>query len=72
MLFVDHRLHNFGEIGEMSFDDPEYRMLWPGMDLMLEDLCAAVENHTPLTSVPRVPSLYEERMVDWSVLTVQK
>lgn len=67
MLFVDHRSHCIGEIGEMSFGDPEYRLLWPRMDLMLGDLCASVENGTPVTSVPRVPSLHEERMIDWHI-----
>ncbi|MFF4501594.1 SMI1/KNR4 family protein [Streptomyces sp. NPDC001401] len=67
LLFVDHRYHHSGEIGEMSFGDPEYRMLWPRMDLMLADLCDSVENRTPVTSVPRVPHLYEGRMLDWRI-----
>ena len=72
MLFVDHRGHYLGEIGEMSFGDPEYRLLWPRMDLMLEDLCASVENRTPVTSVARVPTVYEERMIDWRVRMAQE
>jgi cell wall assembly regulator SMI1 len=72
LLFVDHRPHYWGEIGEMSFGDPEYRLLWPRMDLMLEALCSSVENRTPVTSIPRVPSLYEGRMIDWHVRTAHE
>ncbi|MFK4100016.1 SMI1/KNR4 family protein [Streptomyces sp. NPDC019531] len=71
LLFVDHRLHHSGEIGEMSFGDPEYRLLWPRMDLMLADLYDALEKRTPVTSVPRVPRLHEERMLEWPVQTRQ-
>lgn len=67
LLFVDHRHHHSGEIGEMSFGDPEYRMLWPRMDLMLLALCDSLENGTPVTSVPRVPVLHEGRMLEWHV-----
>jgi cell wall assembly regulator SMI1 len=67
LLFVDHRHHHWGEIGEMSFGDPEYRMLWPRMDLMLMDLCDSVEKGAPLTPVPRVPALYEGRMLEWHI-----
>ncbi|WP_239158326.1 SMI1/KNR4 family protein [Streptomyces sp. SID13726] len=67
LLFVDHRRRHSGEIGEMSFGDPEYRVLWPRMDLMLVDLCDSVENGTPVTSVPRVPVVYEGRMIEWHV-----
>ncbi|MFG3061978.1 SMI1/KNR4 family protein [Streptomyces sp. NPDC048231] len=72
LLFVDHRHHYAGEIGEMSFGDPEYRMLWPRMDLMLSALCDSVENRTPVTSVPRVPHLYEGRMLEWHIRPVQE
>ncbi|WP_328672262.1 SMI1/KNR4 family protein [Streptomyces sp. NBC_00328] len=72
LLFVDHRHHYAGEIGEMSFGDPEYRMLWPRMDLMLEDLCNSVENRTPITSVPRIPYVHEGRMLEWHVQGVQR
>jgi hypothetical protein len=67
LLFVDHRHHHSGEIGEMSFGDPEYRMLWPRMDLMLLALCDSLENGIPVTSVPRVPVLHEGRMLEWHV-----
>jgi cell wall assembly regulator SMI1 len=72
LLFVDHRYHYSGEIGEMSFGDPEYQMVWSRMDLMLEDLCNSVENRTPVTSIPRVPSLYEGRMLEWHVRPAQE
>lgn len=67
LLFVDHRHHHRGEIAEVSFGDPEYRVLWPRMDLMLVDLCDSVENGTPVTSVPRVPVLHEGRMLEWHI-----
>lgn len=67
LLFVDHRSHHAGEIGEISFGDPEYRLLWPRMDLMLADLCEALEKGTPVTRVPRIPRLYEGRMLEWPV-----
>ncbi|MET9388650.1 hypothetical protein ABZY09_48850 [Streptomyces sp. NPDC002928] len=71
LLFVDHRHHHSGEIGELSFGDPEYRMLWPRMDLMLADLCNSVENRTPVTAIPRFPSVYEGRMLEWRVRRAQ-
>ncbi|MEV6791138.1 SMI1/KNR4 family protein [Streptomyces sp. NPDC051320] len=67
LLFVDHRDRRLGEIGEMSFGDPEYQMRWPHMDLMLADLCDAVEHLTPVTSIPRVPSVFQGRMLEWPV-----
>ncbi|MFE3526750.1 SMI1/KNR4 family protein [Streptomyces sp. NPDC059161] len=67
LLFVDHRYHSAGEIGEISFGDPEYRMLWPRLDLMLTNLCNSLEHRTPVTAIPRVPSLHEGRMVEWHV-----
>ncbi|MCX4461818.1 SMI1/KNR4 family protein [Streptomyces sp. NBC_01549] len=72
LLFVDHRHHYAGEIGEISFGDPEYQMLWPRMDLMLEDLCNSVENQTPVTAVPRIPYVHEGRMLEWGVQRVQE
>ncbi|WP_020136280.1 hypothetical protein [Streptomyces sp. 351MFTsu5.1] len=69
LLFVDHRPHHAGEIGEISFGDPGYRMLWPRMDLMLADLCEALEKGTPVTCVPRIPRLFEGRMLEWPVRT---
>ena len=72
LLFVDHRHHHWGEVGEMSFGDPEYRMLWPRMDLMLVDLCDSVENSAPVTPVPRVPVVYEGRMLEWHIRPPQK
>ncbi|MFD8392416.1 SMI1/KNR4 family protein [Streptomyces sp. NPDC059680] len=71
LLFVDHRYHCAGELGEMSFGDPEYRMLWPRMDLMMADLCRSVETRTPVTAVPRVPSVHEGRMLEWQVRSAQ-
>ncbi|MFB7740882.1 SMI1/KNR4 family protein [Streptomyces sp. NPDC056132] len=67
LLFMDHRYQFAGEIGEMSFGDPKYRMLWPRLDLMLADLCIALENQTPVTAIPRAPSLHEGRMLEWHV-----
>lgn len=56
LLFVDHRPHHAGEIGEISFGDlVEYRVLWPRMDLMLADLCEALEKGAPVTCFPRIP-----------------
>ena len=72
LLFVDHRHHHLGEIGEISFGDSEYRMLWPRMDLMLVDLCHSVETGAPVTSVPRVPVLYEGRMLEWHIRPPQQ
>lgn len=72
LLFVDHRHHHWGEVGEMSFGDPEYRMLWPRMDLMLVDLCDSVENSAPVTLVPRVPVVYEGWMLEWHIRPPQK
>ncbi|MGW7529122.1 SMI1/KNR4 family protein [Streptomyces sp. NPDC054783] len=71
LLFVDHRYHCAGELGEISFGDPEYRMLWPRMDLMMADLCSSVETRTPVTAVPRVPSVHEGRMLEWHVRSAQ-
>ncbi|KUN03531.1 hypothetical protein AQI95_23880 [Streptomyces yokosukanensis] len=72
LLFVDHRYHYAGEIGEISFGDPEYRMLWPRMDLMMADLCNSVKARIPVTAVPRVPSLHEGRMLEWHVRSAQE
>lgn len=65
LLFVDHRSGRYGDVGEMSFGDPEYLWLWPGMGLMLHDLCNAVENSARLPTVRRRPSIYEGRMLEW-------
>ncbi|MGY1501849.1 SMI1/KNR4 family protein [Streptomyces sp. QTS52] len=68
MLFVDHRRGaHYGEVGETSFGDPDYRVLWASQELMLEELCAGVENGSPVTSLPRVPSVYEGRKLEWLV-----
>ncbi|MEW2161166.1 SMI1/KNR4 family protein [Streptomyces sp. NPDC007189] len=67
LLFVDHRYHHMGEIGEMSFGDPGYQLLWPRMDLMMADLCESVKTRTPVTTVPRVPSVHAGRMLEWHV-----
>ncbi|MGP4009900.1 SMI1/KNR4 family protein [Streptomyces sp. 4N124] len=72
MLFVDHREGaHYGEVGEISFGDPDYRVLWSSQNMMLEDLCAGVENGTPVTSLPRVPSVHEGRKLEWLVSRVQ-
>ena len=71
LLFVDHRYHYAGEIGEISFGDSEYQLLWPRMDLMMADLCNSVRTRTPVTAVPRVPSVHEGRMLEWHVRSAQ-
>ncbi len=70
LLFVDHRDDHLGEIGEMSFGDPEYGLRWPTMALMLADLCAAVNTRTPVTAIPRVAFVHEQRMLEWRVSLV--
>ncbi|WP_327118916.1 SMI1/KNR4 family protein [Streptomyces sp. NBC_01341] len=65
LLFVDHRPGHFGEIGEVSFGDPEYVRLWPSLSLMLDDLCNAVEGMTQLPAVRRSPSVHDNRMLEW-------
>ncbi|MEU1002728.1 SMI1/KNR4 family protein [Streptomyces tibetensis] len=68
MLFVDHRRgDHYGEVGEISFGDPDYRVLWASQELMLEELCEGVENGSPVTSLPRVPSVHEGRKLEWLV-----
>jgi cell wall assembly regulator SMI1 len=67
LLFVDHRRDHYGDIGEISFGDPEYLWLWPGLRLMLHDLCDAVEGMSPLPTLGRRPSVHEGRMVEWVV-----
>ncbi|MQY36939.1 hypothetical protein SRB17_49410 [Streptomyces sp. RB17] len=71
LLFVDHRYHHAREIGEISFGDPEYQLLWPRMDLMMADLYNSVMARTPVTTVPRVPSVHAGRMLEWHVRTAQ-
>ncbi|MFJ2847536.1 SMI1/KNR4 family protein [Streptomyces griseofuscus] len=71
LLFVDHRYLRAGEVGEISFGDPDYRILWPRMDLMMADLCNSIEARTPVTAVPRVPSVHEGRMLEWQVSVAQ-
>ncbi|MFE3633612.1 SMI1/KNR4 family protein [Streptomyces sp. NPDC059168] len=65
LLFVDHRDDHHGEIGEISFGDPEYRWLWPGLKLMLHDLCESLEGMTPLPTAGRRPCVHEGRMLEW-------
>ncbi|MEU0069929.1 SMI1/KNR4 family protein [Streptomyces sp. NPDC006332] len=73
MLFVDHRRGaHYGEVGEMSFGDPDYRVLWASQELMLEELCAGVENGSPLTSLPRVPSVHEGCKLEWHVFRARR
>ncbi|WP_086559853.1 SMI1/KNR4 family protein [Streptomyces africanus] len=65
LLFVDHRTDHYGEVGEISFGDPEYLRLWPSMTLMLTDLCEAVEASLRLPTARRRPSVHEGRMLEW-------
>ncbi|MER6091306.1 SMI1/KNR4 family protein [Streptomyces bluensis] len=65
LLFVDHRTGHYGEVGEISFGDPEYLPLWPSMTQMLTDLCNAVEGSLPLPTTRRRPSVHEGRMLEW-------
>ncbi|WP_030542180.1 SMI1/KNR4 family protein [Streptomyces albus] len=65
LLFVDHRTGHYGEVGEMSFGDPEYVLLWPSMAPMLTDLCDAVEGSLRLPAARRRPSVHEGRMLEW-------
>ncbi|MBB3074387.1 SMI1/KNR4 family protein [Streptomyces violarus] len=65
LLFVDHRTGHYGEVGEISFGDPEFLPLWPSMTLMLTDLCNAVEESQPLPTARRRPSVHEGRMLEW-------
>ncbi|WP_369384167.1 SMI1/KNR4 family protein [Streptomyces sp. cg36] len=67
LLFVDHRIEHYGEVGEISFGSPEYVWLWPGMGLMMDDICRAVEGMSPLPTVGCRPSIHEERMLEWVV-----
>ncbi|WP_240135560.1 SMI1/KNR4 family protein [Streptomyces sp. MUM 178J] len=68
VLFVDHRDGHFGEVGEMSFGSPEYQLLWPGLGLMLRDLCSAVEGMTGLPEIGVYPLVHEGRMLEWPTL----
>ncbi|KNE79394.1 hypothetical protein ADZ36_27860 [Streptomyces fradiae] len=65
LLFVDHRAGHYGEVGEISFGDPEYALLWPSMTPMLTDLCDAVEGSLPLPAARCRPSVHEGRMLEW-------
>jgi len=65
LLFVDHRGEREGEVGELCFGSPEYLWLWPGMGLMLHDLCAAVDGMSPLPRLDRRPRVHEGRMLEW-------
>ncbi|MFF5045023.1 SMI1/KNR4 family protein [Streptomyces nigra] len=65
LLFVDHRTGHDGEVGEISFGDPEYLLLWPTMTLMLTDLCDSVEGSLRLPTARRRPSVHEGRMLEW-------
>lgn len=67
LLFIDHRSDHYGDIGEISFGSPEYVRLWPGMALMLHDMCKAVEGMSRLPTVSRRPSIHEGRMLEWDV-----
>ncbi|MFF0459164.1 SMI1/KNR4 family protein [Streptomyces mexicanus] len=65
LLFVDHRDDHEAEVGELCFGSPEYLWLWPGMGLMLHDLCAAVDGMSPLPRLGRRPRVHEGRMLEW-------
>ncbi|MFJ8158767.1 SMI1/KNR4 family protein [Streptomyces sp. NPDC094468] len=65
LLFVDHRSDHYGDVGEISFGAPEYLWLWPGMRLMLHDLCDSVERASRLPTLRRRPSVHEGRMLEW-------
>jgi cell wall assembly regulator SMI1 len=65
LLFVDHRGDHEAEVGELCFGSPEYLWLWPGMGLMLHDLCAAVDGMSPLPRLGRRPHVHEGRMLEW-------
>lgn len=67
LLFVDHRSEHYGDVGEISFGAPEYLWLWPGMGLMLHDLCNSVESMSRLPALGRRPSVHEGRMLEWVV-----
>ncbi|GGP56728.1 SMI1/KNR4 family protein [Streptomyces melanogenes] len=67
LLFIDHRREHYGDVGEISFGSPDYVWLWPGMGLMLGDMCKAVEGMSPLPTVRRRPSIHEGRMLEWVV-----
>lgn len=68
LLFIDHRSDHYGGIGEISFGSPEYRWLWPGMGMMLNDLCHAVENMSRLPTVDLRPTIYQGRKLEWDVV----
>ncbi|MFE9404801.1 SMI1/KNR4 family protein [Streptomyces sp. NPDC006530] len=65
LLFIDHRSDHYGDVGEISFGAPEYVWLWPGMGLMLHDVCNAVEGMSPLPALGRRPSVHQGRMLEW-------
>ncbi|MGH1554881.1 SMI1/KNR4 family protein [Streptomyces sp. L7] len=65
LLFIDHRSDHYGDIGEISFGAPEFLWLWPGMRLMLHDLCDSVEGMSPLPRLGRRPAVHEGRMLEW-------
>ncbi|OKH92128.1 SMI1/KNR4 family protein [Streptomyces uncialis] len=67
VLFVDHRDGHEGEVGEMSFGDPRYRLLRPGLTETLHDMSVAVEESAPLLSpeLRRRPVVHEGRMLEW-------
>jgi cell wall assembly regulator SMI1 len=67
LLFIDHRSDHYGDVGEVSFGAPEYLWLWPGVRMMLHDLCDSVEGMSRLPRLGRRPSVHEGRMVEWVV-----
>jgi cell wall assembly regulator SMI1 len=68
MLFVDHRTGaHYGEIGGTNFGDPDYLLLWAGLETMLCDLCDGIENGSPVGPLRQMPLVYEGRMLQWMV-----
>ncbi|BDH05252.1 SMI1/KNR4 family protein [Streptomyces seoulensis] len=65
LLFIDHRGEHYGDIGELSFGDPEFLWLGPGIGAVLHDLCESVEGMSPLRRLGRRPSIHEGRMLEW-------
>lgn len=67
LLFIDHRSDHYGDVGEISFGAPDYLWLWPGIGLMLHDLCDSVEGMSRLPGLGHRPSVHEGRMLEWVV-----
>jgi cell wall assembly regulator SMI1 len=69
ILFVDHREgEHYGQIGEMSFGDPIYRLLWDNQQAMMQDVNRAIQDGSPITSIPRAPVVGGAHMLTWRVV----